>query len=205
MSLGSGRYVALGDSTAAAYGVRADEGYVARIHRRAAGGTLRLINLADSGARSACVLRDQLPHMPAAPALITVGVGVNDVVHGTDLARLGATWGRMGNALARTGAAVVVGNLPDLSLAPVAEMVPRKHFEGRIAAINRIIGDTCAQHGFELADLHGATSALGLDGVARRVLFCSDGFHPSAAGYLVLARVWFPVVDRALAAARRTA
>ena len=211
MSLDRRLHVALGDSTAVGTGARADQGYVALLHRRmAAAGPVELRNLARARARSACVLRDQIPLLPARADLVTVGVGANDVTHATDLDQLERTWDRIGEALEGRAPVVAVGNVPDLSLTPVADLVPRAWFEGRLDALNHLLARVCARHGLDLVDLHAATSAVRRahrpgDEAARRALFCPDGFHPSAAGYAVLADAWWSAIEPRLAAGRRAA
>src|SRR5688500_11025965 len=115
----SSQYVALGDSTAAGFGAARGQGYVERIHARLAGRP-QLINLGSCGARSRCVADQQVRRVARAAPLVTVGVGANDVVHATPVPEVRATWRRIGDALARIEAPVVVGNVPDLSVAPIA-------------------------------------------------------------------------------------
>jgi acyl-CoA thioesterase I len=201
------RYVALGDSTAVGYGAAPTDGYVPRLHARLAGAVAGLVNLGCCGARTACVATDQAPRIPEAAALITVGVGANDVVHATGLDQVRSSWRALGQALSRREAPVVIGNVPDLSLAPIAALVPRAAYQHRVDAVNEIIAATCERHGFVLADLHAATRALAAAaGGPSAALFCGDGFHPSAACYRALAEAWWPAVASALGdAGRRSA
>lgn len=187
-------YVALGDSTAAGYGTAPGAGFVDRIARLSGA---PLTNLATSGARSACVARDQVPRLRARPSLVTVAVGTNDVVYRTPVEALRRTWRRLGVALRALGAPVVVGNVPDLSLAPISALFSPSFYVDQVAALNHLIGETCARHGFGMVDLHQVSRDYPDRAGAAR-LFGPDGFHPSAEGHAELAAAWWPVVERSL-------
>ena len=80
-------YVALGDSTGVGQGAR-NGGYVDRMFRKlnAQRPGSRLTNLCVSGSTTADVIREQLDRaVSAKPALVTLGIGINDIGHGLSL------------------------------------------------------------------------------------------------------------------------
>src|SRR4051794_18681243 len=118
--------VALGDSSAVGVGAR-EGGYpehlVRRLRREGLG--VGLTNLGMSGATVRDVVASQLKRAVAAqPTLITLGIGVNDLWRGTSPGELEAQLDRIGQRLKQTGAPVIAVNLPDMALAPVAQLVP---------------------------------------------------------------------------------
>lgn len=182
-------YVALGDSTSVGYGASAGGGYPARLHAAlaAAGVPLALQVVGENGATTADVVRRQLPRLPTlAPALVTLGIGTNDLWRMVPVARMATDLDAIGSALARTGAPVVVSNVIDLSLAPIGHLVehvmrvPLSAFHARLTQINEALAAFANTHGFELVDL----CAHSRDVLPQHPeYFSSDGFHPSAAGY----------------------
>jgi acyl-CoA thioesterase I len=194
-------YVALGDSTGVGVGARHGGGYPARLVGRLAGEgtTLQLVNRCVSGARVVDVLAEQLPGaLGARPDLLTLGVGINDVTHGTDLARFADDYERVAAALAGTGAPVVVVNVPDLALSPLAQGEETQRLvRRRIALVNGVIAAAVRRHGFTLVDLYASTE----EELARdpEGLFSEDRFHPSDAGYERWAELMAPALRRALA------
>ncbi len=176
-------YAALGDSTGVGVGADRGGGYPARLVRRAErnGLPIELVNLCVSGARVADLVETQLERaVEARPAVITVGIGINDVTRGTDPEAFRADYERVADALAATGARVLLLNVPDLSLSPLAvgEETLRA-LRSRIEAVNEAIGAAARRHGFTLVDLFSATRQE----MSRSGLFSADRFHPSDAGY----------------------
>ena len=82
-------------------------------------------------------------------------------------------------ALASVRAPVILMNIPDLALAPVALRFDAFLYERRIEVFNEHVEATAARHHFTHVDLFAATKRLR----SRAGLFSSDGFHPSAEGY----------------------
>lgn len=192
-------YVALGDSTGVGVGARAGGGYPARLVTRLAGEgrPVRLVNVCASGARVADVLATQLaPALAARPGLVTLGIGINDVTHGTDLARFATDYERVAQALAGTGAPVVAINVPDLALSPLAQgEETQRLIRHRIALVNGVITASARRHRFALVDLFAATEQA----LARQPgLLSEDRFHPSDAGYELWADLVRPAALRAL-------
>ena len=188
-------YLALGDSAGVGVGAVDGRGYPGHVVEQlaAAGISLRLELLAQSGATTRDVVRAQLPRLPkVAPKLVTLGIGTNDLWRMVPLPEIVESLRTIGKALALLRAPVLVSNVIDLSLAPVRVMVerimhvPMDAFHTRLDGINGALSTMCTQHGFRLVDLHG---------FSRRELpshpeyFSADGFHPSTAGYRAWARL----------------
>lgn len=193
-------YVALGDSTATGVGAEQGGGYPERLARRlgAAGTAVRLLNLGVPGATADDVRKLQLARAQAAsPALVTVGIGINDALRGRPLADFARDLEIVADVLARTKAVVVLSELPDLSRTPSAAGTPRAASLGRrVAACNAVIRRVAERHGFAVGELE-ATSRRAF--ARQPELIAKDGLHPSARGYELWADALWPTVERALA------
>ena len=191
-------YVALGDSTAVGVGAERGGGYPERLAQRlaAAGTPVRLVNLGVSGATAEDLRKVQVPRaVGESPALVTVGIGINDLVRGRPLADFARDLEIAADAIARTKAAVVVSELPDLSHAP-ASSVPPSTMARRIAAFNATLRRVAERHGFAVAEVEAPTRRAF---ATRPELFAPDGFHPSARGYELWSDALWPTVERVLA------
>ena len=116
-------YVALGDSTGVGVGADRGGGYVERLYRRLLPlrPGARLVNLCESGAGSADILAAQVPRASrAAPSLLTVGAGINDVTWQLPDEAFAVKLEEIAVALAALRVPVVLMNVPDLALAPIA-------------------------------------------------------------------------------------
>ncbi len=195
-------YVALGASDAVGVGALrpAQEGWVPQVHSRLPAGT-QLVNLGISGATLAEVSDRQLPvALDAAPRLVTIWPGANDLRAGVDLptftTRLDAILGRLRRE--RGGeVTLVVLNLPDLRSVPVfasaaSGVRDRQALDARVRAWNAAIAESAGRHDAILVDLYGRWSEL-----AERPDFVSaDGFHPSGAGYRRIAELVLADLER---------
>lgn len=202
------RYVALGDSTGVGVGASNDSGYPERLYRRlkAAGVPAGILNLAQSGATTSDLVRTQLSKAVAAkPALITLGIGSNDLWRMVPPTTFSSNLQRIADQLERSGAHVVVSTLVDLTLAPIAAMVesllgvPLAMVGQRIAELNEQLLALSKRPRFEVVNLFDLTHQE-----KHRVtqLFSSDGFHPSSLGYDRWAETLWPRVEK-IAALRR--
>ncbi|MBV9960015.1 MAG: SGNH/GDSL hydrolase family protein, partial [Acidobacteria bacterium] len=109
-------YLALGDSTGIGLGAGNGGGYVDRLAQQlqqVRPGT-RLINLSEAGATTRDVLRQLSSYAGAAPSLITVGIGVNDVVQGIDETEFTQNYEKILAQLKKFGAPVIIINVPDV-------------------------------------------------------------------------------------------
>ena len=180
-------YVALGDSTAVGVGATSGGGYPERLVLRLRPiAPLRLLNLGESGATSSDVIADQVPRARRTqPALVTIGIGINDVGLQLPDDAFAVNLEEIVLPLRELGAPIVLCNIPDLALSPaVARLVPRSVYERRIEMFNEHITATAARHALTLVDLYSWSRDVLAD---RPELFSPDGFHPSALGYDVWA------------------
>jgi lysophospholipase L1-like esterase len=188
-------YVALGDSSAVGVGAGRGGGYPERLasRLRQQGLPVGLTNLGMSGAVIRDVFNAQLKRAVATqPTLVTIGIGTNDVWRGTSLEDFRDDLERMARRLKPTGASLVIVNVPDMALAPVAKLVPSQLYEGRIESFNEAIATVARAHGMHLVDLFSASREFLPQ---RPDFFCQDGFHPSDVGYEQWADLMLPTVQ----------
>jgi lysophospholipase L1-like esterase len=167
-------WVVLCDSTAQGLGAPSpDGGYVGQVLaelRLRTGLPWRVLNLSVSGALIRDVLDGQLPRLPAAPDLVTCGIGVNDVLY-TAPAKL------------LRDLRTLVGAIPDGTV--ILDLPLPTGFWGilgrigvpYVARINRTIHGAAWARGLAVAEIsaHFTPPWSGK--------FASDCFHPSQAGY----------------------
>ena len=203
LAAGPPTYVAVGDSTGVGLGAR-DGGYPARLAARAAraGPPVRLENQCVSGARAADVVHDQLGRAVASrPSVVTVGIGINDALVGTDVASYERDLEEVARALQASRARVLLLAVPDLGLSPRAiGAEAQESVRGRVRALNVAVREIAARHGLAVVDLFSAgPAAYGAPGTLS-----GDLFHPSDAGYERWTDLVQPAFERMLreAAAR---
>lgn len=157
-------WVALGDSTAQGIGASAfDQGYVGQVLGRLGDGW-RVVNWSRSGAKVGELLADFVPRLDwltVEPALVTCGIGANDLVP-TPIDDLLA---RTRELVARLPAGAVVATLPQ-------GLRPQRAME-----VNEVIRAEAPAAGLRVADVWAHT------GPPWRGRFASDGFHPNSIGY----------------------
>ena len=192
-------YAAIGDSTGVGVGARSGGGYVARLFTRLerVRPNSRLVNLCVSGADTEDLLRGQLQRAIAArPTLVTVGIGINDIGHGFTAERFARNYEQIVARLkAETKARIVVTNIPDISLAPVAAAFNPAEVRRMVNSFNERIADIAGRHGLLLVDAYTVTH----DVIPQHPEFFSeDGFHPSAEGYEYWAKTMWPAVKEAI-------
>ena len=87
----------------------------------------------------------------------------------------------------RTHATVLVGNVPDLARLPQYKGQARQRIAGTVTAWNRVIAAAARANGARLVDLYAGWRQL----AANPDALSADGFHPSTAGYRLLARAFW--------------
>ena len=192
----------LGDSSAAGLGVdrpeQAPGAVVAAGLAALTGRPVRLHPVAVVGAESRNLDAQVDRLLEAAPALdvAVIMVGANDVTHrlkpSESVRALSATVTRLREA----GAEVVVGTCPDLgSIEPIAQTLRwlARRWSRELAAAQTIAVVEAGGRTVSLGDLLGEEFAS-----RPQVMFSSDGFHPSAAGYARAAAALLPSVCAAL-------
>ena len=167
-------WVVLGDSTAQGLGAASpDGGYVgqalAELRLRTAL-PWRVLNLSVSGSLTRDVLHSQLPRLPAGPALVTCGIGINDILY-TAPGKL------FGDLRALIGAVPDRTVLLDLPLPGGCWGFLGRASVPYVTRINRTIRDAAVARGLPVA----AVSAHFRPPWTGK--FASDCFHPSQAGY----------------------
>jgi acyl-CoA thioesterase-1 len=192
-------YAALGDSTGVGVGALDGRGYVARLFERLSriSPQAQLMNACVSGAQSADAVARQLPRVLAAkPALITVFIGINDLIRAVAVDRYGENIEHIARSLADVETRALFCTIPDLAHAPAAQTflsalgVQRSLFETRTLALNARILECARRHGHATQDLFGVTLR------DKEHFFSRDGFHPSSQGYEELAEQLWPAFEQ---------
>jgi lysophospholipase L1-like esterase len=192
------RYVALGDSYTIGTSVAAPERWPAQLVARVPGLDL-VANLGVNGYTSRDLIRNELPQLPALmPELLSVLIGVNDVVQGVPAAAYRANVARiLDDAVGRVGAhRVVVVTTPDYTVTPSGGDFgdPAQQAAG-IRENNAIITAAAADRGIVVVDIHD----LSLRAATDRALIAGDGLHPSGAQYALWVDRIVPIVEPLLA------
>ncbi len=140
---------------------------------------LHYANLAIRGKLVADVLYEQVPPALAMqPDLITVCVGMNDVIQpGNSFGRALDKLEHVYAALAGSGATVVTTTFPNVAqFLPLGRLV-----SGRLARINDAIRAAAARYDFRLVDLYNAPSMRDMD------TWDVDRVHASTKGHILFA------------------
>lgn len=129
----------------------------------------------------------------AAPGLVTVWTGANDVIRGEDVDDFEDDLEDIFDTLRdQTDGVIVVGNIPDLTLLPRFRDAPDEDVtRERIKEFNEAIADQAEDYDVLLVDLYSL--AITDDLVSDR-----DGFHPNTAGHRRIADEFLKVILPAL-------
>jgi lysophospholipase L1-like esterase len=196
------RLVLLGDSTVAGVGAPTLDGTLpVQVAERVAadlGRPVSVMGYGVSGARTADVVAEQLPRVAddAAPDVVVVVIGSNDVTHLTPPWQLRREVAEMAEAVeARLGAPVVLGGIPlfgaaDLLAQPLRSVVDA--YAGVLRPAQRRAAEDAGVAYVEIA----RDASPRFDGVPDAM--ASDGFHPSPIGYGFWADAIAPVVVEVL-------
>ncbi len=178
-------FVALGDSYTIGTGVKHRDRWPNQLVR-----TLSPVrdftlirNLAVSGATSADVLASQVPQVDRLdPDLVSVQVGVNDVVQKVDAATYRAQMGQLFDALLQQVPAehIFVVTIPDYTLTPQGSNYgdPTRQ-SARIRTFNQVLEQEAAKRKLAVIDITPVANLVSNDGT----LVAADGLHPSAKQY----------------------
>lgn len=156
------------------------------------GPSVRLINLGIPGATVALALRDEVPlAAQAQPRLVTVFLGINDLIDGEDT----PTFTREITALLttlrdETHARIYVANLPDLALLPYFANRNSVALHQAVLAWNAAIASAADHTGALLVNLYDDWSEL----AENPAYISSDGLHPSTKGAQRLASAFAQVI-----------
>jgi acyl-CoA thioesterase-1 len=187
-------YVAIGASDTVGVGATSPEtdSWPAVLWRRLPQGS-QFVNLGVSGSLLHQALEQQLPvAIDMNPDLVTVWLSVNDYTGQVNLDQYEADLDTLlGQLRAQTSAVILVGNLPDLSVLPIASRLDLRGID----RWNAVIQAVAARHQVTLVDLQGTWQ----DMAEHPDYISSDGFHPSTSGYRRLAEVFYDAAAQQLA------
>ena len=186
-------YVALGASDAVGVGTTqpATQGYVPLIEQQLPQGS-HLVNLGISGIQLHQALTQELPlALTTNPKLITIWLVANDFVGHVPYASYMQDLNTLLQQLrAGTKARIVMANLPDLTLLPAFSQLTTQQkttMRAQIQHWNAGIATIAAKYHVAIVDLYSQRSLL----TSHPEYVSGDGFHPSPAGYAVLAKLFW--------------
>ena len=153
-----------------------------------------MVNLGVNGATSADLIRGQLPALAGLrPDLVSVLIGVNDVVRGVPPATYAANFERILAALlARLPKdRIVTVTIPDYTVTPAGGDYgdPRRQHDAIVAA-NATMTRLAANAGIACVDIFDLSERAAQD----RTLVAADGLHPSGAQYAAWVEHIAPIV-----------
>jgi acyl-CoA thioesterase I len=195
------RYVALGDSFTIGTSVAAPERWPEQLAAQLP--ELELVaNLGVNGFTSGDVIAVELPQLPALrPELVTLLIGVNDVVQGVPEAAYRGNVSDILDALVRRVGAgrVLVVTTPDYTVTPAGSDYGDPATQSSAVRRNNAINtELAAARGIAVVDVYD----LSLRAATDRGLVASDGLHPSGAQYALWVERIAPAVTSLLAAGK---
>lgn len=125
-------------------------------------------------------------------------VGANDLTHFVPTQQAARQLGDAVRELRTSGTQVVVSPAPDLSVVPWVPAQMRDLVKNASAALRRAQTEAAFAEGARVVDLGRAMSSVF---AADAGMFSDDRFHPSSAGYEVIAAGLLPAVAAAAASA----
>ncbi len=132
------------------------------------------------------------------PDLALIIIGANDLTHFVPAPQAAALLGDAVRALRAAGAEVVVAPAPDLSVVPWVPEHVRMVVRAGCQMLQQAQIQAARAAGARVADVGGSSSA---GFAADPALFSPDRFHPSSAGYALIAGALAPTVRAAASAA----
>ena len=195
------RWVALGDSYTIGTSVAEAERWPNQVVAALADGSppvgLDLVaNLAVNGYTSGDVIARELPQLAdLAPDVLSILIGVNDVVRGVPPDRYRANIAEiLDDLMDRVGSARLLAvTTPDYTVTPAgADYGDPAAQAAAIRLNNRILEEEAANRSISVVDIHD----ISLRAAADRELVAGDGLHPSGAQY----RLWVERIAPAVAA-----
>jgi lysophospholipase L1-like esterase len=161
---------------------------------------VHLVNLGIPGETVAEAHQTELPiALDAHPELVTVWLGVNDIVQNVSVADYTTQLTALLSSLRQhTQARIFVGNIPDLTLLPFFSGYDHARLAATIAQWNSAISQAVTTSGASLIDLYSTWNEL----AQHPEYIAGDGFHPSTAGAWRLAQVFASWISPSLPALR---
>jgi lysophospholipase L1-like esterase len=146
------------------------------------------------GARSAGLSAQVSRATPWQPDIAVIVIGANDLTRLVPAEQAAGALRQAVRGLRAGGAQVVVAPAPDLSVVPHVPAGLRGLVRAGSVLLRQAQAAATIAEGGRVADPSGAASAAF---AADPALFCADRFHPSSAGYAVIARAVGPAVRAA--------
>jgi lysophospholipase L1-like esterase len=143
------------------------------------------------GARSADLARQAEAAKLWQPDLAVIVIGANDLTHLVPPDRAAAQLGAVVRQLRAADVEVVVAPAPDLSVIPHVPPAMRPVVQAASTRLRQAQARETLAAGGRVADLDGSIVAAF---AAHPALFSGDRFHPSTAGYAVIAEALAPAV-----------
>lgn len=181
--------VVLGDSTAVGVGAeRIQETYPWRIAGFLADQfRVRLDVIGRSGARMFDLANEFVPKALALdPDLVLIGIGANDVVHGTSMRTVARLLDRAIKTLRGHGCHILVALGPRFD-PPLLGRFLKRIIKARARTLNRTLTQVAGRNNVTIVDMPGGLGTSFADEPER--YYCSDRYHPSAEGYALWAEV----------------
>lgn len=145
------------------------------------------------GARSAALAAQVRAALAGAPALAVVVIGANDLTRLVPPERAAQQLGEAVDELTAAGVRVVVAPAPDLATVPWVPEQLRALARNASATLRAAQTRAATRAGARVVLVDALHDAFAAD----RTLFSADRFHPSSAGYALIARALLPAVKAA--------
>ena len=183
------RMVVLGDSTAAGVGASSLEATLPYRVAVGLGGTIRVTNLAVSGATLGDVVADQLPRVPQNADLLLVSATANDATKGRSPSDVQDDLRRLIQGLTERGTKrIVLSTTPNFRTTPALPVLMNRLFGRRAEGMTLMLRRMAVREpNVRLADLYH-------EGTLSEEQYAADGFHPNDAGYTAWAEVFLLAV-----------
>ncbi len=189
-------YVALGASDAVGVGSNqpGSQGYVPLLAARLPKGS-HMINLGVSGIHVHAALSEELPiALSTSPNLVTIWLVANDFIGGVTYENYIHDLDALLSQLRKnTHAALFMANLPDLTRLPAfanQTATQKAETQREIQHWNTGISVLASRYGVRLVELYTNGSQL----TTHPEYISGDGFHPSPAGYVQLADIFWKAI-----------
>ena len=201
-------YVAIGASESVGYGAAnpASQAWPQVFQREVLPRSTTFIDLGIPGETLALALANEVPSAIALhPQVVTIWLNANDIIRGVPVGYYRRELSRLISEMRGAGAQrILVANTPPLTRLPrylacqpfapnpdggcTATRLPPARAIRIVASYNAAIARVVSTQGVDLVDLNSAFSAL--SSAQSKALVAGDGFHPNAAGYAFIAKVF---------------
>lgn len=195
------RYLALGDSFTIGTGIRPDRAFPSVLAQkwRDAGRLVELLNPAKNGYTTDDLITQELRHATSfAPTFVTLLIGANDIVRGSDDSRYREQIRRIHRGLRQASIpakAVIVLPQPEWSRSPAASPYGTpESLRTRIEHFNAVVADEAEAAGSRYVDLYPLMKRQ-----AAAEMLATDELHPNTEAHAEWAAALAAVVPAAVA------